>query len=87
MIGIPLGSMVGQRGIGGGRHLDTEQGLLVGRDGTHATGWMLWGEIATGTAQAQPAFETATADLEGADGVRTGHAGIECVQDAHTEGG
>ena len=87
MVGGPLGSLLSQWHIGSSRDLGTQAGFLVGRDEARSARRTLWGQIPLGTAQAQPAFETATTDLEDTDGVRTGHTSIECVQDAYAEVG
>jgi hypothetical protein len=65
--------------------LGTQTDFLVGRDAARAARRTLWGQIRLCAAQSQPAFDTATTDLENTDGVRTRHTSIECVQDAHTE--
>ena len=87
MVGGPLGSLLSQWHIGSSRDLGTQAGFLVGRDEARSARRTLWEQITLGAAQAQPAFDTATTDLEDADGVRTGHTSIECVQDAYAEVG
>jgi hypothetical protein len=84
MVGIPLGGVVGKRGIGCSFELQPEVGKLVGRDAGGTTRGTLWGQIALCAAHPEPALEAAQADLEDADRVYARHARIERREDALT---
>ena len=74
MIGIPLGGMRGEGRVGRGLEVGAEHRFLVVRDRPCATRSLVGGEIAGRFVAANPAGDTALADLEEPDNGAAGHA-------------
>ena len=83
MVGIPLGSMLGARGIWGELKLGAQLGVVVRCDAGRSARRTLGGQIATRATQAQPALDTPQADLEDMNRLPARHASIKRIENPH----